>query len=939
MANYMTVLLGSVNTIPDDTAVSDLPRGQVDYLSHEWREEDVWRSWRSMTRLKNEITNGMRLENASWRTWWKQRNKLSTVSPETLNWLKDSDVTWLYGPLHTADYPAPTPTPKPSPNTAAALDLPMPSPSPPTTKPILKHRSIMELLTSDLPSSPMFSPPESEEDEILHMHSDYEAPKHLTGPGVGGIIKRPPLTHTKSDTHIFHWGLNRDCRRDSPPRIIASGTPVITSEVPPASRQGSSPDAVIVPGQKRKHISFNTFVEQCIAIEKPKKKRAVWNVEYPNSKTVGSNDYGLEDDGYDEDSEDGIIDEADELLFGDEDERPHSSSHLASYPRSAPSHPRSSPPPQNPSPVSSSTSEEEDEDEILEMCVRHANAGTMLPPRSSSHSSSSTSSSSSRSRPPKARSASYTHHMNDSSVHHRRTTTGALMRTPSSDKELVTIALIAPTILKTRAEEDEHYPYAHSHSYPHPPSSGKWYAYDAQDSPVELVYVPPSYICADIGGVDGDGVVNDMMAKRYHQSLKPAQFFDGPIVASPSPDEDVPIKEVDTRAYFEQHERVEPQAEGPESGLCYSHGGAGNVPTVQSLGRPEVIVSSEDNSGERLSRSSSRSRSRSKSHSRSRTPSPSLASMQMPPQSIAVPVPRSSSFSSPSGLLQPPDAPRGRSASSSILSSQAEGQQQRGRSVTRTSSFSDRDSESTESLGSLSPDGGFGLAIAIGSAYVGTRDRDARSDRQREGVVRVVERGRDRVGRRTDSNSGSGSSLSPEDPRVPTVVTAPPPEPSKKKFTSASSSSSDSSTISAVSVSTMRPPSRLVLNMGPSTQTNLTQAASTSVSSSSTVIPPAPNQAQTIKEEQECISRQPTPANSPILTMRQAFPSPKSDSTTSSSRHERRPSAGSSRSPTRGDDRQQGGTLVGRAVEIMSNAGAFLNSFWHSGAQASVATP
>ncbi|KAG2128602.1 hypothetical protein DEU56DRAFT_715345, partial [Suillus clintonianus] len=270
MANYMTALAGSVSTIPDDTAVSDLPRGQVDYLSHEWREEDVWRSWRSMTRLKNEITNGMRLENASWRTWWKQRNKLSTVSPETLNWLKDSDVTWLYGPLHTADYPAPAPTPKPSPNTAAALDLPILSSSPPTTKPILKHRSILELLTSDYPSSSMFSPPESEEDEILHMHSDYEAPKHLTGPGVAGIIKRPPLTHTKSDTHISHWGLNRDCRRDSPPRIIAPGTPV-TSEVPPTSRQGSSSDAVIVPGQKRKHISFNTFVEQCIAIEKPKK--------------------------------------------------------------------------------------------------------------------------------------------------------------------------------------------------------------------------------------------------------------------------------------------------------------------------------------------------------------------------------------------------------------------------------------------------------------------------------------------------------------------------------------------------------------------------------------------------------------------------------------------------------------------------------------------
>ena len=88
MVNYLPVLLvsGSTNTIPDDSSLVTLPRGQVDYLSHDWQEEDVWRSWRNMTRQKNEITNGIRLENASWRTWWKQRNKLKTVSPETLNW-------------------------------------------------------------------------------------------------------------------------------------------------------------------------------------------------------------------------------------------------------------------------------------------------------------------------------------------------------------------------------------------------------------------------------------------------------------------------------------------------------------------------------------------------------------------------------------------------------------------------------------------------------------------------------------------------------------------------------------------------------------------------------------------------------------------------------------------------------------------------------------
>lgn len=94
MADYLPVLpillvslsTNALNVIPDDSALSTAPRAQVDYLSHDWEEEDVWRSWRNMTRQKNAIANGARLENASWRTWWKQRNKLGTISPETLNW-------------------------------------------------------------------------------------------------------------------------------------------------------------------------------------------------------------------------------------------------------------------------------------------------------------------------------------------------------------------------------------------------------------------------------------------------------------------------------------------------------------------------------------------------------------------------------------------------------------------------------------------------------------------------------------------------------------------------------------------------------------------------------------------------------------------------------------------------------------------------------------
>jgi hypothetical protein len=70
----------------DDTAVSSRPSRQVDYLSHDWREEDIWSSWRYIISKRGEFANSARLENASWRTWMKARNKLKTISPEELNW-------------------------------------------------------------------------------------------------------------------------------------------------------------------------------------------------------------------------------------------------------------------------------------------------------------------------------------------------------------------------------------------------------------------------------------------------------------------------------------------------------------------------------------------------------------------------------------------------------------------------------------------------------------------------------------------------------------------------------------------------------------------------------------------------------------------------------------------------------------------------------------
>lgn len=87
----------------DDNDVVREPQRHVDYLSHHWKESEISNSWKYIIAKKKkrdiDVVNTARLENASWRTWAKARNNLKTVSPEILNWSKDSDVTWLYGPI------------------------------------------------------------------------------------------------------------------------------------------------------------------------------------------------------------------------------------------------------------------------------------------------------------------------------------------------------------------------------------------------------------------------------------------------------------------------------------------------------------------------------------------------------------------------------------------------------------------------------------------------------------------------------------------------------------------------------------------------------------------------------------------------------------------------------------------------------------------------
>ncbi|KAH6675858.1 putative resistance to glucose repression protein 1 [Halenospora varia] len=90
-----------VEKAEDDVALLSEPSRHVDYLTHEWCEEDIWATWKYLRTTRKRVSNRERLENASWRLWMKQRYHLRTTAPESINWMKDRDVTWLYGPYQS----------------------------------------------------------------------------------------------------------------------------------------------------------------------------------------------------------------------------------------------------------------------------------------------------------------------------------------------------------------------------------------------------------------------------------------------------------------------------------------------------------------------------------------------------------------------------------------------------------------------------------------------------------------------------------------------------------------------------------------------------------------------------------------------------------------------------------------------------------------------
>ncbi|KAK2469278.1 hypothetical protein H9L39_18995 [Fusarium oxysporum f. sp. albedinis] len=154
------------------TAIDAQPWRNIGYLSHSWKEEEIMLSWKYVTSRRGEDPNSARLENACWRTWTKYKNNLKTVSPETLNWLKDSDVSWLYGPVQQGaskiycTHTGPSGASLLQPNSLVNTNR----------KTILKKRSISDIILTPAgnPSGPAYSGISSPGVERKHIHFNYE---------------------------------------------------------------------------------------------------------------------------------------------------------------------------------------------------------------------------------------------------------------------------------------------------------------------------------------------------------------------------------------------------------------------------------------------------------------------------------------------------------------------------------------------------------------------------------------------------------------------------------------------------------------------------------------------------------------------------------------------------------------------------------------------
>ncbi|RAK98142.1 uncharacterized protein BO80DRAFT_457645 [Aspergillus ibericus CBS 121593] len=123
--------------VRDDLVIEEDAKVNVDYLAHSWTYEDMWATRRHVRQINQGSLVRCRFENALWRAWRASSRQSVRMPAAVIAWDKDSDITWLYGPLKSSRKATPDGSPSPQ------------SPR----KPSLKRKpSVWEL--TDLPTLP-----------------------------------------------------------------------------------------------------------------------------------------------------------------------------------------------------------------------------------------------------------------------------------------------------------------------------------------------------------------------------------------------------------------------------------------------------------------------------------------------------------------------------------------------------------------------------------------------------------------------------------------------------------------------------------------------------------------------------------------------------------------------------------------------------------------
>lgn len=299
-ANELTSPVPTVNSafitspdIHDDSELVAEPSRLVDYLSHQWDVSDISKSWRYVILRRKNVANAARLENASWRTWAQRRSNLKTISPEKVNWYKEIDVTWLYGPIvndddHDNENEA-APEDSRSFNTASSvvagdISIARKTHAP---KPILKKRTVEDMMISHLNLLKL---------EIATARAEHEQSRREDAAAQArrdAIEKsgseRPPEYF---DYDVISAKLNSQYKNMSGPNSANSSSlnlagnrkslsdltkeaQSVTSETPSHSGNDSAvthsslhrKDSAVLSVKEKRRIHFNDEVQQCIIID------------------------------------------------------------------------------------------------------------------------------------------------------------------------------------------------------------------------------------------------------------------------------------------------------------------------------------------------------------------------------------------------------------------------------------------------------------------------------------------------------------------------------------------------------------------------------------------------------------------------------------------------------------------------------------------------